>query len=516
MTINQIIKRAFERLKREDKLLTPDYYREAFCQEAKLAGILVEDCNQVDKFTKKLDQSLQNELKQYRVKTLNELVTFFIAKLNRAKPVEASAQNAALNSLLTRILQTISSLHNAELSVLARKSVKDLDLVTDASAIDNIKGEWIDFLTTYDDSFLDRLRPHGKVNKSDIKTTIENLKFKHESQEGASEISEGEYQNLALLFIASFTPSIASSINEELAKVSDEIRANPQSLSSKTMMYSIKGAIKSRIALDKDHIKKMLFDLDSVLARLSVQVLTLIEKTDHSGNEITKIKNNLEILEVGGNDDLKSAHNKLYTIATSLEEETKVLGTELKDHSNTISEMDKKIKNLEKELKVAQKASREDALTKLYNKRALDEFMEIREGEFKRYKKPYSVVFFDIDLFKKVNDTYGHDAGDVVLQGFAQIFKKLARSVDIVGRYGGEEFLAILSETDHVGAEIFAQKVRQKLEISRFVHGNNKLQVTISGGLAFREEYPSVSAMMKAADENLYKAKENGRNQIVS
>jgi len=512
MTINHIIKRAFERLKKEDKLLTPDFYMEAFCKEAKAAGIVIEDCNQVDKFTKKLDPSLQNELKQYRVKTLNELITFFIAKLNRSKPAEASAQNMALNSLLKRILQTIGSMHNAQLSALSSKSIKDLDLITDASQIEQIKNEWINFLTSYDDGFLDLLKPYGKVYKNDIKKTLESLSLQ---ESGSKEFTQSEYQNLALLFIASFTPSIASSVNEELAAISDEIRSNPQSLSSKTMMQSIKSAIKVRMTLDKLHIKKMLFELDTLLERLSIQVLSLISKTDHSGQEIAKIKKNLESLEQNHSDDFKSAHKKLYTIASSLEEETLLLGSELKEQTVEISEMEKKIKELEEELKIAKQASREDALTKLYNKRALDEFLEIREGEFKRYGKPYSLVFFDIDFFKKVNDTYGHDAGDIVLKGFAQVFKKLARNVDIVGRYGGEEFIAILSETDHKGAQVFAEKVRQKLEISRFVHAGNKLQVTISGGLAFREEYPSLSMMLKAADEKLYKAKEQGRNQIV-
>ena len=511
MTINQIIKRAFERLKKEDKQLTPDFYMEAFCKEAKAAGIIVEDCNQVEKFTKKLDQSLQNELKQYRVKTLNELVTYFIAKLNRTNPAESTAQNTALNALLKRILQTIASMHNAQLSALSTKSIKDLELVTDAAQVEKIKDSWIDFLTSYDDSFLDLLRPYGKVNKNDIKATIENLNIENTTSAGGD-----DFQNLALLFVASFTPSIASSVNEELAQISDEIRSNPQSLNSEAMIRTIKSAIKLRMSLDKAHIKKMLVALDTVLEKLSTQLLSLIEKTDHSGKEISKIKKNLEGLELEQGDDFKSAHKKLYTIASSLEEETQLLGSELKDHNFEVTEMEKKIRSLEKELESAKKASREDALTKLYNKRALDEFIEIREGEFKRYKKPYSLVFFDIDLFKKVNDTYGHEAGDVVLKGFAQIFKKIARNVDIVGRYGGEEFLAVLSETDHKGAQVFAEKVREKLEISRFMHDGKKLQVTISGGIAFREEYASVKQMMKAADDKLYQAKENGRNQIVT
>ncbi len=511
MTINQIIKRTFERLKKEDKLLTPDFYAEAFCKEAKAAGIIVEDCNQVEKFTKKLDPSFQNELKQYRVKTLNELVTFFIAKLNRSNPSEANSQNAELNLLLKRILQTIASLHNAELSTLATKSIKDLELVTNAQQITKIKEEWIDFLTKYDDSFLDLLKPYGKVNKSDIKATISNLKLQTSPEDNL-----GEYQSLALLFIASFVPSIASSVDDKLAKISDEIRANPQSLSSKAMMESIKEAINLRISLDKQHIKKMLLALDSVLEKLSTQVLSLIDKTDHSGKEIAKIKSNLEQLELKESSNFTSAHKKLYAIASSLEEETQLLGKELKEHNTVIAEMEVKIKSLELELSEAKKASREDALTKLYNKRALDEFMDIREGEFKRHKKPYSVVFFDIDHFKQINDTYGHEAGDTVLKGFAKIFKEIARGVDIVGRYGGEEFLAILSQTDSNGAMIFAEKVRQKLEISRFVYQGEKIQATISGGIAFRDEFPSQNLMLKSADERLYKAKHSGRNQIVS
>jgi diguanylate cyclase (GGDEF)-like protein len=511
VTINQIIKRAFERLKKENKLLTPDLYMEAFCLEAKAAGIVIEDCNQVEKFTKKLDPSLQNELKQYRVKTLNELITFFIAKLNRLKPAECSAQNSALSTLLKRVFQTISSLHNAELSALSTKSIKDLDLASDAEQIEKIKDEWINFLTSYDDSFLERLKPLGRVNKNDIKTTIENL-----SIHSRADSMPDELQNLALLFVASFAPSIASSVNEELAKISDELRKNPQSLSSETMIHSIKRAIQLRINLDKHHIKKMLASLDGVLKRLSVQLLSLIERTDNSGNEIAKIKLNLKNMELHHSDDFKSAHKRLYSIATSLEEETLLLGTELKEHNHVVSEMEKKIEELEKELKSAKKASREDTLTKLYNKRGLDEFLELREGEFKRYEKPYSIIFFDIDYFKKVNDTYGHDAGDLILKGFAQVFKGIARNIDIVGRYGGEEFMAILSETDHNGTIVFAEKVRKKLEVSRFLYEGQKIQVTISAGIGFREEYPSMQAMLKSADEKLYKAKNSGRNQIIS
>ena len=234
ITITPLLQRTFVKLIKEDQPFTPFFYSYAFCKEAYVSAIIIEDFNQIEKFTKNLYQSLQDELEQYRVKTLNELVTFFIAKLNRTNPAESNSQNTALNALLKRILQTIASMHNAQISALSTKSIKDLELVTNAAQIEKIKDNWIDFLTTYDDSFFDLLRPFGKVNKQDIKSTIENLNRRGSSSEG-----EGEYQNLALLFIASFTPSIASSVNEELAKISEEIRANPQSLNSESMMLSI-------------------------------------------------------------------------------------------------------------------------------------------------------------------------------------------------------------------------------------------------------------------------------------
>ena len=272
MTINQIIKRTFERLKKENKQVTPDFYKEAFCKEARVAGILVEDCNQVSKFTNKLEKSLQDELKQYRVQTLNELVTYLVAKLNRSNPTESNAQNAALNTLLKRILKTIASMHNAQLSALSTKSIKDLELVTNVPGLEMIKDNWVDFVTSYDDSFLDLLKPFGKVNKHDLKSTIENLQLKPNSK------NNEEYQTLASLFIASFTPSIASSVNEDLANISEEVRKNPQSLNSSTMVHTIKEAIRIRISLDKSHIKKMLVTLDKVLEKLSVQILALLAK----------------------------------------------------------------------------------------------------------------------------------------------------------------------------------------------------------------------------------------------
>ena len=126
----------------------------------------------------------------------------------------------------------------------------------------------------------------------------------------------------------------------------------------------------------------------------------------------------------------------------------------------------------------------------------------------------FSVIMFDLDHFKAVNDDFGHDAGDAVLGAFAKILKKEARSVDIVGRFGGEEFMALLSETDTRGGAIFAEKVRKSVQKARFMYKGKRINVTVSSGVSERKKHTSLKNAINSADEYLYKAKKEGRNQV--
>ena len=213
-------------------------------------------------------------------------------------------------------------------------------------------------------------------------------------------------------------------------------------------------------------------------------------------------------------DQLFIENKKLYTIAVALEENTQALTKDLKKHSSEVKILSKKIESLEEELERAKEQSKEDFLTKIYNKRALDEFMNVKEAEFERYERNFSIVFFDLDYFKSINDTYGHDAGDAVLFAFAKILKNEARSVDIVGRFGGEEFMAILGETDTNGGVAFAQKVRQKLKKARLMYKEERIELTVSCGVSDRKSNFSLQGLIKSADEVLYKAKKEGRDMV--
>lgn len=155
-----------------------------------------------------------------------------------------------------------------------------------------------------------------------------------------------------------------------------------------------------------------------------------------------------------------------------------------------------------------------DGLTGVNNKRFLMESLEREIPRARRHQRPLSVVMFDIDHFKNINDTYGHLAGDYVLKELAQLVKSRLRPDDILGRYGGEEFTVILPETNASGGVHIAEELRQLIGGHHFAFEQEKIQVTVSLGVAQLQESNDVTDLLKAADERLYAAKRDGRNRV--
>ena len=512
MTIQTIINKSLKRIELEGKLLTPDFYAEAFCIEAGKAGMMVEDCHQVSKLSTTLNKELQKDLTQYRVKTMSEFARFLISKLNRMNPTTCSEMLESQNNLIKRVLQVVSVLHNKEASDLAKKSMDMLSSTTSGAQIDMYRQLWVNFITTYDDTFLQKLKQFTEVDTTDLAKTISSINSENALSKGEKKVFD--LAKISTLLISSFVPSIASSVNDEIANLSEKIRNNPSLLESVSIENEIRTAISLRIALDKNSVKEMIESLDGVLDKLSLRLIDIIESADSSNAEIKKIKKELESYNENPQANFGNAHKKLYTIAVALEQNTQLLSLDLKKHSQEVQLLGNKINKLEQELEAVRQESKEDFLTKLYNKRALDEFFAIKDAEYERYGRNYSVVMFDLDHFKVVNDTYGHEAGDAVLSAFAGILKQEARSVDIVGRYGGEEFIAILSETDTEGGAIFAEKVRKYVQKARFMYKGQRIEVTVSSGVSERKKHISLKALINSADEYLYKAKKDGRNRV--
>ena len=154
-----------------------------------------------------------------------------------------------------------------------------------------------------------------------------------------------------------------------------------------------------------------------------------------------------------------------------------------------------------------------DPLTGLYNRRYLFSLAQIEFDQSSRYNHPLSAIMMDIDHFKEVNDVHGHAAGDLVLQTIAEICRKSFRKVDTVGRYGGEEFLIILPETNPSQTLIAAERLRSRISQADIEAQEAHLQVTVSMGVASLDTADSLECLVEQADKALYAAKQAGRNQ---
>jgi two-component system, cell cycle response regulator len=156
-----------------------------------------------------------------------------------------------------------------------------------------------------------------------------------------------------------------------------------------------------------------------------------------------------------------------------------------------------------------------DGLTGLPNRRAAEEFARRQLNGASRHGFNFWVVMADVDHFKNVNDTCGHDAGDIVLKKFAEIFKANIRNCDICCRFGGEEFLMIVTHVDETGIALTIERIRRQLEEQRFSFGGREVTVTASFGIAGLDasKTPNFDSLVAQADKTLYSAKQHGRNR---
>jgi diguanylate cyclase (GGDEF)-like protein len=179
-------------------------------------------------------------------------------------------------------------------------------------------------------------------------------------------------------------------------------------------------------------------------------------------------------------------------------------------------ELSKSRKELRDSLIKIQEMAIHDDLTGFYNRRHLMELMETENNRSNRTGSVFSVAMLDLDKFKNVNDTFGHQAGDDILVTFSSIVRNVLRKTDFCGRYGGEEFLIVLTQTDLQDAKNFAERLRSCVEECLFVDIGNgrKSKVTVSIGLAEHKKNEDIDKTIFRADEALYKAKKGGRNRV--
>jgi two-component system, cell cycle response regulator len=159
-----------------------------------------------------------------------------------------------------------------------------------------------------------------------------------------------------------------------------------------------------------------------------------------------------------------------------------------------------------------------DALTETHNKRYLMEFLDRELSRSARYQRPLALILFDIDLFKTINDEFGHLGGDFTLRELANRVRSVIRKEELLARYGGEEFVVVLPETSIEGATKLAERIREIVAGHSFQFESKQVQVTVSLGIALTrgDEALTPGELIRQADEKLYQAKRSGRNRVVA
>ena len=509
MNIKNIAKEALLHFKNKNYVFTPSEYEKVFCKVAKKHNVLIEDCNKISKFLSKLNKKYQVIAKNYNIKNLDELIIFLINYLNRQSPDKEKENLEQLFLYTKRALDVIAILPIVKSQKIAIKHLDFLKPYMENKEWEKLREEWIDLLDKFDDSIVKKGAFVAGINSNDALEIIEALIEKVEN-------NEVDLSNLSDALIYALTPSYAPFMSNEVAALKRELKDNPNIILTPAFAQDLIFLTDKRIKLDKAELKRKLKDLDQIAERLSIKILKILQKSGDSSTEIKNIKIELKNWRSDNEENFETIKEKLLAIASSLDKEIDDFIGEMKKEDEEIEYLKAKIRSLEKKVKKLSKEVKTDFLTNIANKKALEDELNKQESIFKRYKTNYSIVFFDIDHFKNINDTYGHDAGDVILKSLGLLFRRYARDIDMIGRFGGEEFVAILPNTDKKGAFRFAEKLREIISKTKFMYKSTRIKVTVSAGVASRNEVNSSEELLKKADERLYLAKNNGRNRVCA
>ncbi len=233
------------------------------------------------------------------------------------------------------------------------------------------------------------------------------------------------------------------------------------------------------------------------------------DELDHLGQTIEAMAGHLEL----SREHSEQAHRELEAGQQELELRVQKRTAELLAANDKLRE---EIRERERIETVLQQTARTDYLTQLPNRRAMIQILDKEAARYQRATHPFSLVLLDIDHFKHINDSFGHDGGDQILVSIAERMRGWMRETDVLARWGGEEFLILLSDTDLASATEQAERLRASIETATFSIQHGETRITASLGVAGYSQELDIDSCIKDADVALYQAKSGGRNRVVS
>ncbi|MDD2699273.1 MAG: GGDEF domain-containing protein [Arcobacteraceae bacterium] len=321
--------------------------------------------------------------------------------------------------------------------------------------------------------------------------------------------------NMATILQKSMKPSISLTLNEDLHQFSIKIGNSPELIFENEIQHEIEKFIDERIKLDQEELEKKAKEITLLMTYMTKFLGDTIDINSKGSDSISKIAKEIEGIDANDAHNLKAMQGKLVGAAKSIETHISQSTQSLQSGKESVVALQKKVEQLEKELQQVRKESEIDHLTGLLTRRWYDRQSKRFDDNFRRNGVNYAIAFFDIDHFKKVNDTYGHEAGDVVLSTFAKVLLKSTRDTDILGRYGGEEFISLVQFTNIKELYVYMERIKLIVTGHMFKYNDIKIPITFSAGVTIRSSNDSHEHSVKKADELLYKAKQSGRNKII-
>lgn len=276
--------------------------------------------------------------------------------------------------------------------------------------------------------------------------------------------------------------------------------------SLKEVIYK-QGVLKHSLKEAKVTVKNMMITFIDRLGAVAATTGDFHERMGGYTQKISQAKNIIELNAIL--DDVMRDTKQAQAEALRSRDEMMAVRQEVQEAENRIHELESKLEEMSELV-------REDQLTGSLNRRGLDDAYEREVARATRRKTPLCVALLDLDDFKRLNDTYGHTAGDGALIHLVRVIKDTLRTMDVIARFGGEEFLIVLPETELDEAVQTVTRIQRELTKQIFMHDNQKLLITFSAGVALRRGDEAQTDLIKRADEALYEAKRAGKNRVVA
>ena len=333
----------------------------------------------------------------------------------------------------------------------------------------------------------------NRVNENDIKQFLKQLSFL-------------------------MSPSLNNeNTKNDIIKICQEIAKKPNTLIDNETKRKLRKLTNDRIEKDKKLFTDKTTDVKKLIDFLGDYFKKIASKNSDSLNEVFIIKDEIKNLKLSNSskNDFETLQNKLLEVVEKFENVLNDNSEVITTSQETTSILYEQIEELQVCLSKAEEEKSIDFLTGVLTRRAFDAETARIESDFSAYKSSYSIIFYDIDHFKNINDSYGHACGDSILKTFASILSKLTRDEDIVVRYGGEEFVAMVHYKEKSEVIEYIKRAKNIITNNKFVYNDLKLNIAFCAGVTFRNNYDSFEDALIKADELLYEAKHSGRNKII-